>query len=278
MANSTPPDDDLRASNMKLLETGNFADAEIICGGKTFKIHRAVEATSGKVNIEDHDPEAIEVILKYIYGGAAALNMVEETTNKPVIQFCVSLYVAADYFLLDPMLPIIQRRLGDHYDEKLKWMCTRGSGLGNKCDQTALRWTRDLVDGIEMAYRWNAVPIKQTLMEFVWVGRRALLGSTWIGIQDDLDSTPAFIKDMLLHCTLFPWWKDSAWAPNPPSLAITQQWHATCVRCNKELVKFRLGSSDAYGQIWDPFIMTVNNTILREWCKECAAMDTIPWR
>lgn len=40
-----PPDADLRASNMKLLETGNFADAELICGGKTFKIHKSVVCT-----------------------------------------------------------------------------------------------------------------------------------------------------------------------------------------------------------------------------------------
>lgn len=38
-------DASLRASNLKLLETGNFADAELICGGKTFKIHKAVVCT-----------------------------------------------------------------------------------------------------------------------------------------------------------------------------------------------------------------------------------------
>lgn len=30
---------------MKLLETGNFADAELICGDKTFKIHKSVVCT-----------------------------------------------------------------------------------------------------------------------------------------------------------------------------------------------------------------------------------------
>lgn len=45
MAGPEPPDDDLRASNMKLLETGNFADAELICGDKTFKTHKSVVCT-----------------------------------------------------------------------------------------------------------------------------------------------------------------------------------------------------------------------------------------
>lgn len=45
MANPKPPDVDLRASDLKLLATGNFADAEIICGDKTFKIHKSVVCT-----------------------------------------------------------------------------------------------------------------------------------------------------------------------------------------------------------------------------------------
>lgn len=45
MAIPNPQDADLRASDLKLLETGNFADAEIICQGKTFKIHKAVVCT-----------------------------------------------------------------------------------------------------------------------------------------------------------------------------------------------------------------------------------------
>lgn len=45
MASPKPQEADLRASNMKLLETGNFADAELICGDKTFKIHKSVVCT-----------------------------------------------------------------------------------------------------------------------------------------------------------------------------------------------------------------------------------------
>lgn len=42
MANPNGQDDSLRASDLKLLETGNFADTEIICRGKTFKVHKAL--------------------------------------------------------------------------------------------------------------------------------------------------------------------------------------------------------------------------------------------
>lgn len=108
MASPKFQDADLSASNLKLLETGNFADAKIICGNQIFKIHKSVvctrsvwfekalaggfdvrishpnepdasglvlilvlvqEATTGEVKLCEQDPEAIGVILKYIYGG-----------------------------------------------------------------------------------------------------------------------------------------------------------------------------------------------------------------
>lgn len=336
MASPNPQDADLRACDMKLLETGNFADTEIVCGDKTFKIHKAVvctrsvwfekaltggftasptrqpshlnetpeliiwsidqEATTGKVKIEEQNPEVIGVILKYIYGGgeyanvhkslallklcqAAAVNMVEETTNRPVIRFCVDLYRAADFFLLTPMLPIVQRRLGHHCDEKLKWLCTTGVVQAAGDRRAALRWIKDIVDGIKEAYKWNTGPIKKTLMEFVWAGRRRLLGPCWIGIQDDLDKIPAFIKDMLCHCALYPWQKESEWAPPVLSASVlATSKRPRCARCKKLLVPWRTGNSDAFGQVWDPFTMSGGNSVIREWCKECAAMDMIPWR
>lgn len=251
------------------------------------------EARTGQVNLPEQNSEAIEVILKYIYGGgqyikspkswallklyqAAALDIVEETANKPVIQFCVDLYRAADFLLLNSMFPMIQRRLGDHCDEKLKWLCTRGVMQIDKPDQTVLLWTKDLVGGIEEAYRWKAGLIKTTLMEFVWVGRRKLLSPTWIGIQDDLDSTPAFMKDMIRHCALYGWQKEAIWAPKASKVASSKRW--SCARCNKPVVKWQNDNSDAFGQVWDPFTLTGENRISREWCKECSAMDMIPWR
>lgn len=253
----------------------------------------AQEATSGKVKIEEQNPEAIQVILKYIYGGgqypnycksralinfceAAAVNMTEETRNRPVVRFCVDLYRAADYFLLPLMFPIIQRRLEDHCDEKLKWLCTRGNTQFNETNRTTLRWTMDLVDGIKQAYKWNTEGIKKTLMEFVWVGRKRFLGTGWVSIQDRLDDTPAFIKDMLRHCAMLPWQLDSAWAPNFQDVPVSQR--GRCVRCGKDLAICRSGNSDADGQVWDPFTISGDNRTRREWCKECAAMDMIPWR
>lgn len=204
--------------------------------------------------------------------------MVEETTNRPVIRFCVDLYRAADFLLLSPILPIIQRRLGDHCDEKLKWLCTRGNKI-SKTDQTALLWIKDIANGIEQAYKWNTEPIKMILMEFVWVGRGFLLAGGLTGIQNDLDGTPAFIKDMFHHGAMISLSGSSqTWVPNTQRLILRHPRHETCPRCNKKLVKLKSGSPDAHGQIWDPFTVSIDNIILREWCKECSSMNMIPWR
>lgn len=203
--------------------------------------------------------------------------MVEETANRPVIRFCVDLYRAADYLLLKTMLPIILCRLGDHCDGKLKWMCTRGNKLLDH-DQTAMLWTKDLVDGIHEAYRWNSEPIKKTLMEFVWVGRRGLLGNTWTGIGDDLDKTPAFVKDMFRHSFGVSWKKSTIWAPITSSLTLSHPRSPKCARCDKKLRKLTDSEPNASGQVWDPFTVSTDNQALREWCKECSAMNMIPWR
>lgn len=204
--------------------------------------------------------------------------MAKETSNRQVIRFCVGLYRAADFLLLKPMLSIIQRRLGDHCDEKLKWLSTRGD---LQVDHTVLLWARDIVNGIEEAYRWNTEPIKKTLMEFVWVGRFRLLGTPWPGM-DDLNNNSIFIKDMLHHCALRPWQEDSAWAPDPLGVNVAKGWRSTCVRCNTKLAMVSQGAptaaADADGQVEDPFNKTAENLVLREWCKKCAAMDMIPWR
>lgn len=48
MANPTLKDADLRAGDLELLETGIFADAEIICRGRTFKVHKALLISRSK--------------------------------------------------------------------------------------------------------------------------------------------------------------------------------------------------------------------------------------
>lgn len=157
-------------------------------------------------------------------------------------------------------------------------MCTRGNQI-RKTDQIAFMWIKDIANGIKEAYKWNTEPIKMILMEFVWMGRRILLASGSVGIQNDLDSTPAFIKDMFQHCArIFCSGICPAWVPDTSKLVLRHPRYDTCPRCNKELVKAIVGNPDSHGQTWDPFTLSNDNKVLREWCKECSSMDMIPWR
>jgi hypothetical protein len=70
----------------RLLESGNLADAEIICNGRVWKVHKLIlrsrcvwfekvfannwqEAQTDRINLEEQDPERVNDILKYIYSG-----------------------------------------------------------------------------------------------------------------------------------------------------------------------------------------------------------------
>ncbi|KAK7745815.1 hypothetical protein SLS53_002532 [Cytospora paraplurivora] len=65
-----------------LLKSGNYADAEITCKDKTWKVHKVVlgsrseyfdralkAAENGKVNMDEHDPAKVELLLQYLYTG-----------------------------------------------------------------------------------------------------------------------------------------------------------------------------------------------------------------
>merc|ERR1711971_341105 len=73
----------------------DFADVEIICSGKTFSAHRIVlavaspvfatmlktrmaEAHSGKICIEDAEPETVEAALQFMYEGTLPANVGHE--------------------------------------------------------------------------------------------------------------------------------------------------------------------------------------------------------
>lgn len=246
------------------------------------------EASTGKIKIDEEEPETIKVVLRYIYGGgmymddratdpsltprqAAAVDMFQETKNKPVFTTCVAVYRAAHFFLLHPLVFIVQDRLRKYCDSRLKRLCTRNTGAG----PDAKTWAAGLADAIRMAYKADLAPIKMILWEFVWAGRWQLLGGGACDISYIVDDTPEFLKDVLHNCATKQWLDDPVWAPKRPDKSLAR-WAWQCARCKTTLAS--ANTNEAEGQVFDPFTLGEENTVRREWCRKCSAMKTIPWR
>lgn len=247
------------------------------------------EANTGMVKIDEEEPEAIEVILKYIYGGgryiddrvtetsltacqATAVDMIKETRNKLVFTTCINIFRAARFLLLHPLLPIVQNRLNKYCDFRLKQLCTRNTGAGN---EIAKIWAVDLANAIKIAYKADLAPIKMIFWEFVWAGRWQMLGGGACDITHLVDENPEFIKDVLHNCATKQWLDDPVWAPRRPDKSLAR-WAWQCARCQTTLAS--VNTNEAEGQVYDPFTLGEENTVRREWCRKCSGLRMTPWR
>lgn len=247
------------------------------------------EASTGKIKIDEEEPEAIEVMLKYIYGGgryihnhatatvltecqATAVDMFKETSNKPVFKTCVDIFRAAQFLLLHPILPRIVDRLGRHCDWRLKQLCTRNTGTGNV---DAKAWVNDLANAIKLAYKADLESMKTIFGEFVWAGRWRLLGGGDCDISFLVDYTPEFIKDVLHNFATKQWLNNPLWAPKRPEKSLAG-WHWQCAICKVKVASSN--TKEAEGQVFDPFTLGEENIVRREWCRKCSGLRTIPWR
>lgn len=101
--------------------------------------------------------------------------MTKQTEFRQPFKFCAELYRSADFFLLKPLLPVVQECLSDYCDDKIKWMYTKGNPLEDCEEQTARACVEDLKAAILEAHKWNTPIIHTMLKEFVWAGRHYLV-------------------------------------------------------------------------------------------------------
>ncbi|KAI9799977.1 MAG: hypothetical protein M1826_005426 [Phylliscum demangeonii] len=66
MATATFHVDAAAAAIRNLWESGEFSDLLIRCHGQEFRVHRAIEAVSGEIELDD-DPDTVSRMLSYIY-------------------------------------------------------------------------------------------------------------------------------------------------------------------------------------------------------------------
>lgn len=203
---------------------------------------------------------------------AAAVNMVKETSNKPVFKTCVHIFRAARFLLLHPLMSIVLNRLKKYCDLRLKLLCTRNTGAGNA---EAPIWAADLAGAIKVVYKADLAILKMILTEFVWAGRWQLLGGGACDISYLVDDNPEFIKDVLHNIATKQWLDDPVWAPKRPDKSLAR-WAWQCARCQVTLASSN--TNEAEGQVFDPFTLGEENTVRREWCRKCSGLRMIPWR
>lgn len=204
---------------------------------------------------------------------AAVDILTEDTrgTNEPIFTTCVELFRAAHFLLLLPLLPSIQSRLGEDCDWKLKQICSRNNA---KATANTKHWISDLAKAIKLAYKAGLEILKKIFIEFVWAGRRLLLGGGR-GISSLVGDTPEFITDVLHKCATRRWLDNAIWAPRPSTSLIAQSLKK-CGCC-----KVRSPSQQTAGtEDWviDPFTMGDGNMVWRQWCYKCSERMGIPWR
>lgn len=200
-----------------------------------------------------------------------------ETSVSPVrfMEECVSLWLTADFLLLDSLKSSVEKAVHKYCDIRMKQLCTRGLrpkwAQGNTGELTS--WAIDMMLGIQNAYRWNIEGLKAVLLEFIWAGRRYTLDASIVSTTlDHLKDTPAFVANLLAFFSHNSSATTAVWAPNRVGRTFERIWTTTCRRCGTE-ISWKT-SKEAEGQIRDPFGFDGR---LR-WCRDCGKLDMIPWR
>ncbi|ERF75490.1 hypothetical protein EPUS_08304 [Endocarpon pusillum Z07020] len=50
-----------------LLQSAKYSDLTLCCGDREFAVHRAIEASSGRIELKDDDPETVERMISFMY-------------------------------------------------------------------------------------------------------------------------------------------------------------------------------------------------------------------
>ncbi|KAG6358522.1 hypothetical protein INS49_014406 [Diaporthe citri] len=206
---SDPGGDGILANaDVRLFETGNFADATIVCGDRAWKVHKALlssrcklfehaffgnmaEAASGKIVLEEQDPDIIHIMLRFIY--SKDLTILKLANGKGIPALCVKLFRVAEFFLLGELRSKVNARLRVYLDALLAIPST------GDIKNTPARMLEidEVLESIREAYKDNSTEyLRQKLLNFLWMKNDRVFQVPKVMLL--LTEIPGLGKDLML--------------------------------------------------------------------------------
>lgn len=175
-------------NDIMLLETANFADAVIICGQKSWNVHKIIicsrcdwfrkaldgnfeEARTNTVTIPESEfsSEYIACLIFYIYSGARDICKISDN-EIPLVEKCVRLWVVADFYLFEPLQKdTLELMEGQLYS----WLRKILSPEVRLQDPECILIIEQLFSAISAVYTDypHARPVQNLILDFVHAGR-----------------------------------------------------------------------------------------------------------
>ncbi|KAG6360902.1 hypothetical protein INS49_011970 [Diaporthe citri] len=300
--------DRLAKQNLDLLESGNFADVEIICQGRTWKVHKVIlqsrcrwfekafennwqEAQTGRIYLQDEQPEQVNELLKFIYIGRyiPAAEPRKGCISIAVLAKTVSLWRPADFFLLPDLKEAIQEYLISRlaavlwFFHNFRFYLVTREALHNKSvDQkdALANFYVDFSQAVAEIYKsYGARQIHKLFAAFACGLREHMSEHV---IWDLMKRVPEFQKDVsnALVTLHFPKAGDELLSGGLKNLCLSEAWKADSVwstgdgsgfRCSKcgeqspEMGKATSSRGEVRDMTLDPFPLGT-----RKWCNDCA--------
>ncbi|KAG8158237.1 hypothetical protein KVR01_011998 [Diaporthe batatas] len=183
--------------DIRLFESGNFADATIVCGDRTWKVHKLIlssrckwfkaafygnmaEAESGTIVLQEQEAEFVEVMLRFIYAKDPDILALRDGKDIPLAVLCVELFRLADFFLLDKLAEAAKYELAAHLRVHM--------AVQDKDKALFPDTLKQVLESIRCAYRDESTePIRQVLLNFMFLRKdRHLQAPETIALLDEI--------------------------------------------------------------------------------------------
>ncbi|KAK4221137.1 BTB/POZ protein [Podospora fimiseda] len=199
------------SSDEKLFESGLFSDVTIKCGDREWKLHKNilctrstwferalngtyVEATTGIVNIQDFDPEAVNWVLRYLYSGKCDIRQLKpESEAETTFVTCYEVYKVADFFLIEGLVKIAMDTLDAEFSAKLPAL--------QLAYDTVTNWLPEFFDAVRLVYAdcypgdTKMSPIRHAFVQFAHTARFFFLQNEEFNKFTDTEA-PVFALDL----------------------------------------------------------------------------------